>query len=221
MAQGGRRLSQRQRQRQEERQARRSRRHARRRALRWAAFAIVGVVAIALIVGLLLPSIVPTGGGVQRTPLTSAERAQGPGEHLSIQGNQHIEEGTTFPAYTSIPPTSGPHWPVPTAWGIYDEPVLNERQVHNLEHGGVIIQYNADDEGLVQQIEDLARDLTGFPACTIVAPYPTMEHTIAVTAWGVLLTLDEFDSAAIEEFAKFYRDQGPEQIRCQDVSRLQ
>ena len=41
-----------------------------------------------------------------------------------------------------------------------------------------------------------------------------MEQPIALTAWGVLLTLDEFDETAIREFANFYRDQGPERIAC-------
>ena len=84
----------------------------------------------------------------------------------------HISETDTFAGYNSIPPTSGTHWAVPAEWGIYDEPVPNERQVHNLEHGGVMIQYNTDHAALIEGLKTLARNLPGFPACVIVAALP-------------------------------------------------
>jgi hypothetical protein len=214
-------LSAHQRERQEQRQARRTRRKTRRRVLGYIAFGIVGFVAIALIVGTMLPTLVPAGGATQTKALSAEARAKGPGQHLVDQGANHILEGTTFNAYNSAPPTSGPHWPVPAAWGVYNEPVPNERQVHSLEHGGVTIQYNTEDQTLIENLRTLAQGLRGFPACMIVAPYPTMEHPIALTAWGVILTLDEFDKKQIEDFVKFYRDQGPERLACQGATLQQ
>ena len=213
MAQGGRHPSQRQAQRQHERQARRAQRRFKARLLRWILFGVVALIALTLVAGLLVvPGLVPTGGATQA--LSPDDRLEGPGEHLAMLPAFHISETDTFAGYNSIPPTTGNHWAVPAEWGIYDEPVPNERQVHNLEHGGIIIQYDSEDEGLIARLEELARSLRGFPSCVIVAPYPDMEHPIALTAWGVLLTMDDLDEAAIREFANFYRDEGPERIAC-------
>ncbi|MSQ40317.1 MAG: DUF3105 domain-containing protein [Dehalococcoidia bacterium] len=220
MSQEGR-LSAHQRERQQQRQARRTRRKARRGLLRWIALATIGFVALALIVGTMLPNLVPTGGATQTKALSAKERANGPGEHLVDQGANHIPEGTAFNTYNSTPPTSGSHWPVPARWGIYPEPLPNERQLHNLEHGGVNMQYNTQDQALIENLKTLAQAQRAFPACLIVAPYTTMEHPIALTAWGVMLTLDQFDKKQIEEFVKFYRDQGPERLSCQDIGQPQ
>lgn len=218
--QGERRLSKRKQEQREKRDARRGRRKSRRQVFRTIVFTIVVAVALALIGGLLLPSVIPTGGGAAE-PLTAEERAEGPGFHFEDQGREHIGEGVAFPSYNSMPPTSGPHWGVPAGWGIVKEPIPNERQVHSLEHGGVIIQYNTDDSKVIQELEALAQDITGFPACIVVAPYPDMEEPISITAWGVLLTMETFDRDAIREFVRFYRDEGPEQIRCRDVTLMQ
>ncbi len=220
MSQGGG-LSAHQRERQEQRQARRARRKARRALLRWIALATIGVVALALVVGTMLPSIIPTGGATQTKALSAEDRAKGPGAHLLDQGANHIPEGTTYNTYNSTPPTSGPHWPLPARWGVHSEPLPNERQVHNLEHGGVTIQYNTQDQTLIDNLKTLAQAQRAFPSCLIVAPYPTMEQPIALTAWGVILTLDQFDKKQIEEFVKFYRDQGPERIGCQNMGQPQ
>lgn len=53
------------------------------------------------------------------------------------EGRGHVEEAPTY--RQSLPPTSGPHNPVWAEWGIYDAPVPAQFQVHNLEHGGVIV----------------------------------------------------------------------------------
>jgi len=213
------RLSAHQRERQEQKQARRARRNTRRAVLKWIALATIGAVALALIVGTMLPSIIPTGGATQAKAMSAEARAKGPGEHLADQGTNHIAEGTTFTGYNSTPPTSGSHWPLPAAWGVYDEPVPNERQLHNLEHGGVTIQYNTQDQTLIDNLKALAKAQRAFPSCLIVAPYPTMEHPIALTAWRVMLTLDQFDKRQIEDFVKFYRDQGPERLSCANMGQ--
>ena len=218
--QGEKRLSKRKQEHREKRDARRSRRKSRRQVVRSVVFTIVVAVALALIGGLLLPSVIPSGGGAA-DPLTADKRAAGPGDHFDDQGREHIAEGVAFPSYNSLPPTSGPHWAVPAGWGIFKAPIPNERQVHSLEHGGVLMQYNTDDSKLIQEIEELAQDITGFPACIVVAPYPEMENTIAITAWGVRLTMETFDRDSIRDFARFYRDEGPEQIRCSDVTLMQ
>src|SRR5438309_8269495 len=61
-------------------------------------------------------------------------------------GGQHVAVGT-FPTYNSTPATSGPHWndpPIaPMNWGVYTAAVPEPAAVHNLEHGGIVIWYQA------------------------------------------------------------------------------
>lgn len=76
-----------------------------------------------------------------------------PGERIVASGvGQHVPESQPV-TYNSIPPVGGPHWPVPAAWGNSTVPVPDERAVHNMEHGGVVVSYNAipqDDLAKIQ-----------------------------------------------------------------------
>ena len=144
--------------------------------------------------------------------------SNGPGEKFLNQGAVHIEEGAPFDAYNSVPPTSGPHWPVtsttPASWGIYTTPIPNERQLHNLEHSGIMIQYNTEDQGLINQLIRFAQRQRNFPCFLVVAPYPDMPFTIALTAWGVRDTMDAYDDSRLQGFVNAYREKGPERVRC-------
>lgn len=109
---------------------------------------------------------------------------------------------TPHPPYNSNPPTSGPRLSGLAAWGFHRIPVPLELQVHNLEHGGILIQYNCpqDCPELVSRLQEFVegRDQT------LVAPYPFIESRLVLTAWGRLLALDEFDAARMEEFVQAY-----------------
>src|SRR5918992_1637 len=54
---------------------------------------------------------------------------------------RHVEALPEGYKYKSSPPASGVHANQTTIFGIYDEPVPQLSTVHNLEHGGVGIQY--------------------------------------------------------------------------------
>jgi hypothetical protein len=146
-----------------------------------------------------------------------------PGKAVQIQGQTHIEKGTAHIAYNSTPPTSGPHWNIggeaPTPWGIYKEQIPDEAQIHNLEHGGVAIQYNCRDcPELVQQIEDFYNRWTPehrlvlFQGSTkiIVGPYYTMPTRVALTAWGRIDTMESWDEERAIKFIEAWRNKGPE-----------
>jgi hypothetical protein len=109
------------------------------------------------------------------------------------------------PAYASDPPTSGPRLPYIADWGVHRLPVPLELQAHNLEHGGVLIQYNCPEPcpELAAQLEEIAhqRDFV------LVAPYPRMESKIALTAWGKIETLDGFEPERILRFVDAYAGQ--------------
>ena len=126
-----------------------------------------------------------------------------PGQAVPSMGNQHIGEaqvGTV--AYNSTPPTSGPHLEQIARWGVHTEPIPNELQVHNLEDGGVMVQYNCDDcQEMVDQLAPVVRRYDEF---VILAPYPDMDSRIALTAWGRIDKFDEFDNERVVAFIDAY-----------------
>jgi len=126
-----------------------------------------------------------------------------PGKSVPSMGNQHIEPAQVGSIiYNSTPPTSGPHLTQIAPWGIHTEPIANELQVHNLEDGGVMVQYNCQDcDELVSQLAEVVRRYSDH---VILAPYPNMDSTIALTAWGRIDTFDEFDRDRIVAFIEAY-----------------
>jgi hypothetical protein len=111
--------------------------------------------------------------------------------------------------YNSNPPTSCQHLETWVRAGIYPEPQEEGELIHSLEHGYVIIHYASDAAQLAPQLEAAAR-AKGLKKL-IVVPRPQLAHGIALTAWGAIDTMEEFDQARIERFIDFYRDHGPEQ----------
>jgi hypothetical protein len=169
-------------------QSRKGRAAAPRRRPRWTLGAgIAAAIVIAIIVGWF------------------AYRAQAdlPGQKFPDQGNLHVQTvSDPHEAYNSTPPTSGPHLPYIAPWGIHNRPIPNELQVHNLEDGGVVIQYNCDCPDVVEKLTAIARK---YPTQVVLAPYPTMPSRIALTAWTRLETLDQPDEGRIERFIRAYR----------------
>lgn len=137
-----------------------------------------------------------------------------PGTHFPDLGQEHVPVGTQV-TYNSNPPTSGPHYPYPVAWGIYKEPPADEFLVHNLEHGGINISYNPD-QIMGQKLERLqiqARELGTFNPRLVVTPRENLDTVISLTAWGYLENLDQHDPAAVKVFYDTHIARGPE---CQD-----
>ncbi len=160
-----------------------------------------GILAVAIVVGLVLL--------VQSN--TSA--APAPGERIPIQGNQHIQPGTSHPPYNSDPPTSGPHYPEPIPAGFYDAPQPDEAVVHNLEHGHVWITYDCskltDCEGTKQKLRALVASYNQWKI--VVTPRQNKDAAIGLAAWGWLQKLNTYDEAAIRRFVDAWRNKGPEQ----------
>lgn len=157
-----------------------------RRRLRWGVGAAVGVVVVA-VVGYFAYRAV----------------ADLPGTYFPSQGNAHIQQATDpHPPHNSDPPTSGPHLQYIAPWGIHTRPIPPELQVHNLEDGGVLVQYSCECPELVAKLAEVVKR---YPDHVILAPYPGMKSKIALTAWTRLETLDEFDEARIVRFIKAYR----------------
>jgi uncharacterized protein DUF3105 len=126
-----------------------------------------------------------------------------PGERFADLGNDHIQTASDpHVAYNSDPPTSGPHLPYIAPWGVHTRPIPLELQVHNLEDGGVVVQYSCTCPELVDKLRAI---VTKYDKHVILAPYPGMKSKIALTAWTRLDRLEEFDEKRITRFIESYR----------------
>lgn len=127
-----------------------------------------------------------------------------PGEKVADLGNRHLAEGQTYDDFNSRPPTSGPHYNSKASDGIHTEPIPDELQVHNLEDGGVMVQYNCP-AGCDELVTQLTGVVSSYNSEIILAPYPDMESRIALTAWGRIDRLNDFDENRIVAFIEAYR----------------
>jgi hypothetical protein len=128
-----------------------------------------------------------------------------PGRTVPTLGNQHVTSWETPQVpYNSRPPTSGPHLPSIARWGIHTQPIPDALQVHNLEDGGVLVQYNCRDcDALIAKLEAI---VSRYADKVILAPYPQMDTRIALTAWGWIDTFDDIDERRIVRFIQAYRE---------------
>jgi hypothetical protein len=110
--------------------------------------------------------------------------------------------------YPTKPPVSGPHDPTPATCGVHDQQIPDPMQVHSLEHGAVGIQYLPTlDPAKIKSIEDL---VSGYDQNVFSAPYEGLDTPIAVSAWGYLMPLSDFDATTIQGFIEAFAGKGPE-----------
>lgn len=133
-----------------------------------------------------------------------------PGQAVPVQGAQHIRAGDSHPPYNSLPPASGWHYEDTAEWGIHNEPIADELQIHNLEHGGVMVQYKPGIDAAI--IEKLKTVVSNYKSKVILAPYPNLDTNIALTAWGRIDKFGDFDEARIRNFIDAFRNRGPERV---------
>ena len=171
-----------------------SERDRRRRRLRLAVYGLAGLAVVAALgFGYWLAFLQPRPG--EGVPTSGA------GDHSGRPAN----------GYSTSPPTSGPHLPQAPPWG--EQNGLSEPlQVHALEHGGVLVQYNCPTP-CVELVRNLASITREYDRAVILAPYSSMDARIALTSWGRIDLLDEFDRERIEEFVDKNRGHAPEGIR--------
>ena len=128
----------------------------------------------------------------------------------------------TSPEWNTNPPTSGPHYAVPAVWGTYEQPVNQAQLVHNLEHGGIAVQYGKDVPAAT--VQELKTFVQSHSRGTVLAPDPALGKKIALGAWvtksasqpgdgtGYLATCRSFDESAFSAFFDAYQFKGPERF---------
>ncbi len=120
----------------------------------------------------------------------------------------HLSAGETPPVYNSSPATSGKHAQSPVPCGIIATEVPDQFQVHNLEHGTVVIQYQPDlPETELTSLQDYARSKPGH---ILVAPRSDLSDPVVVTSWTRMLRLDSLDLNTIDVYYGRYVRTGPE-----------
>lgn len=175
---------------------------ARRRWAWQAGFAILVLVAAA---GLLAGPYRFLLGNVAGSAAQAAREAPClPGRPVDIMDSPHISQTQAGSVrYRSLPPTSGPHFAFTAAPGIYERPVRDGSTVHAMEHGHVIVHYAPGLPG--HQRAGLERLARRYGADVILTPNPDLPAGIALTAWGQIDHLDQFDQPRVVEFIEALR----------------
>ncbi len=162
-----------------------------------------------VVVWLIIVAVVAAGGYWLVIAARKAE-TQKPGVAIPDQGQEHIALGQDGPTYNSNPPTSGPHYPETTTWGVHDVQPPDEFLIHNLEHGGIWISYrDPQNQELIGKLKEIVAQ---YAIKVVLTPRPENDSAIAVAAWGRLLKLEEFDRQQILDFIKAFINKGPEQV---------
>ncbi len=174
------------------------------------------LIAVLVIAGFALGGLTGGGHGGGSTG-SAAQYVDGVGERQPIQGSVHQPEGTEI-QYSSFPPSSGNHWPpnVLRRCGFYEDGLEDEVAVHHLEHGNIIVSYNLPDPAQVSQLRDVMGGIGVANIWGITRSYDKIPlGQVALTAWGVLDTMDGVDGERITRFFDAYAGSlGPESIAC-------
>ena len=166
------------------------------------------VIAVLVIASFAFASFSGGGGSAQRG---SAEGyVEGVGVQVDIEGATHVDEPSNVDYQTS-PPASGNHWRTPERCGFFEDGLPDERVVHNMEHGNIVVNYNlplASDVSALRNALDsiglnnvwgVARAYDGIPT-----------GQIALSTWGIIDTFVGIDRDRIARFFDAYSGGGPE-----------
>ena len=169
-----------------------------------------GVIAFLVIAGFVVGGISFQGrdSGVG----THREYVEGVGEQQEIMPSRiHVPEEQSVD-YSTTPPTSGDHWDWWARCGFYEDGLPDERIVHNLEHGNVVVSYNLPDGPELERLKEFMDDFELAPSWAITRFYDEIpEGTVALSTWGVLDTMQGVDEDRIERFFRHYAGTlGPE-----------
>ena len=151
----------------------------------------------------------------------------------------HISSPSQAVRYSTFPPATGTHHPLPAIWGAYNTPIDPRQVVHNEEHGGVIVWYgsklSAEARDRIGQfyLEDpnglLITPLSEAAPHVSYPPHEPLRARIALTAWtvpddvaqdeqaGVVAICPRFDAQAFRAFRDAFRGKGPERFPVEDL----
>jgi hypothetical protein len=137
-------------------------------------------------------------------------------ENPPIDGRNHV---TGSVKYQTNPPTSGNHYPVPQADGVYTQTPPLTHLVHTLEHGRIEIQYKPSIGP--KRLAQLGGLYDEDPQYTLLFPNTKMPYKLAVTSWGHLAGTKKVTNGAfdvIRDFKRRYLGTSPESLESQPTN---
>jgi hypothetical protein len=159
------------------------------------------------------------GAGLAR----AAEAAGCELKRFPVRSRDHIANIEESVTYSSIPPTSGEHYPVPAPDGAYEKAPYLKTIVHSLEHSRVVVWFRpdlpAEARAALKAFFDADDD-----RMLLVPDEHGKDYEVTATAWngkpkpngtGRLLGCPEYGDDvfdALEAFKQRHRGKGPERI---------
>lgn len=129
-----------------------------------------------------------------------------PGNTADVQSEVLLDSvEASHVGYSTDPPTSGPRVTQRALPGHRIDTLRDEIQVANLHNGYVIVHYNSTAPSIIaSEMRQLAAEFEGWPV--IVQPDKTLSNTtaVALTAWGQIEELEEYDKGRIYRFIRHY-----------------
>jgi hypothetical protein len=221
----------------EERERRAREAQQRKRLVGYGIAAALSLAALAVVAILLLggggsgggearAAVLPDGGRVPAQRVTGLSRAvSAAGCRLASRpasSREHTRSLDERVHYATNPPSSGRHYFEPAHDGAYPTAPSDERVVHSLEHGRVVIWFKPSLPGATRASLKALFDEDSF--LELLVPRAAMPYAVAASAWtrdpeplgtGHLLTCARFDGAtfdALRAFNAAYRGKGPETV---------
>jgi hypothetical protein len=159
----------------------------------------------------------PTSAGGASEVLGAADEGIVGVQSIRVADNDHT---TASVDYSLRPPAGGAHNPEWWNCGFYDQPVVDENAVHDLEHGAVWLAYAPD---LAPADVAVIHDLASANPKVLAAPYLDLGpgEAVVATAWARQLRLDSVDDERLAAFVTQYQDgrQAPEPgVQCDGTS---
>ena len=180
----------------------------------WLYLGASGLIAVLVIGGFALQSAGIGGGRGINQSGSSEQYVEGIGVQHHIQdSNEHVDGQDV--EYSTLP-TSGDHWSQWSRCGFFEEGLPDERIVHNLEHGNIVVSYNLTTPEEVQELREVMEDVGLARTQGVTRFYDEIDPgTVALSAWGVSDTMTGIDEERINTFFETYGGNlGPERISC-------
>lgn len=112
--------------------------------------------------------------------------------------------------YGDKPPAGGDHNRCWGRWGVHSTPLPLERLVHNLEHGGIGLQYNCPD-GCNYELRWLT-EFTLTHELVVLTENPQMGARFGLSAWNGRAYSDCLSPDFVRDFYSRRVDRAPEQF---------
>jgi hypothetical protein len=184
------------------------------------AIAASGIVGLLVVLGIVLLGGGGDSGGAQAALRDNGCTLQTVKSVTNKSDHSDVPTPETKVKWNTFPPSNGPHYGGTIIYGSYDEPLQQQLLLHNLEHGGVAVQWGSKVSQ--DQVAEMKAWYQGDPDGLVLAPLPALGNKIALTAWqdqtpgvgdkglGRVAKCTEFDKGAFNAFLDAFGFQGPE-----------